>query len=241
MEYDYNQIIKRVHKAWLPFFKEHDNEFKHILNVLNDDLNKNKIIYPLPKDLLKTFFYIGPQEIKLVLIGQDPYTGFEIHNKNKIPQACGMAFSVPKRHKKIPGSLINIFKEIKNCYPNTVLPTHGYLKRWVKKEKILLLNSALTVISNNPNSHLELWTNFVDDIIKYINNVNHKVIYLLMGNFAINKSKLISDKYKIFTSVHPSPQSAYNGFFGSKIFLHINKYLESRNIKPIKWLKILKK
>jgi uracil-DNA glycosylase len=115
-----------------------------------------------------------------------------------------MSFGVPKVHKKIPPSLTNIFKEIKNCYPNCIIPTHGFLKRWIKQEHILLLNSALTVIEGKSNSHQSLWMSFTDKLIIFINEKTDHTIFLLMGKFAINKSKLInSNKHKIFTTIHP--------------------------------------
>jgi uracil-DNA glycosylase len=169
-------------------------------------------------------------------MGQDPYIGYEIINNIKIPQACGLSFSVPKSHKKIPPSLQNIFKEIKNCYPDYEIPKHGSLKRWVKKEKILLLNAALTVIEGKSNSHAELWTSFTDKLIKYISEKNNKTIFLLMGNFAIKKEYLIdTKKHKVFRTVHPSPLSANRGFFGCNIFKIINEYLIENNQEPINW------
>jgi uracil-DNA glycosylase len=256
MEYnfEYDSVIKRLHPDWLSFFESNKEEFIQILDKVNEDVTNGKTIFPLSKDLLRTLYYFGPKETKLILIGQDPYINSEIcectcktkldpqgKSYKKVPQACGMSFGIPKKHKKIPPSLVNIFKEIKNCYPESIIPTHGFLKNWVKKEKILLLNSALTVIESKSNSHQHLWSNFTDKLIKYISDTNPSTAFLLMGNFAIGKSKLIdTNKHKIFTTVHPSPLSASNGFFGSKVFLKINEYYESKNIKPIKWLKMAK-
>jgi uracil-DNA glycosylase len=237
-KYEYTKIIKRVHPDWLDFFKENKKELETILETVNKDIDANKIIFPLAKDIFRTLFYFGPKETKLVLLGQDPYINSEIHLNQKVPQACGMSFGVPKIHKKIPPSLANIFKEIKNCYPDSIIPSHGFLKRWVRQENILLLNSALTVIESKSNSHQALWGGFTDKLIKYISDNSPHTVFLLMGNFAIGKSKLInSSKHKIFTTIHPSPLSASNGFFGCQVFLKINQYFESEKIKPIKWLK----
>ena len=171
-----------------------------------------------------------------MLLGQDPYINSEIIDKKKIPQACGLSFSVPKTHKKIPPSLQNIFKEIKNCYPGYIIPKDGSLIRWVKEENILLLNSALTVIEGKSNSHSLLWSDFTNKLIKFVSDKNEKTIFLLMGSFAINKSSLIDiTKHKIFTCKHPSPLSAYKGFFGSNIFKKINDYLIENNIEIINW------
>ena len=236
MNYNYDKIIKRVHPEWLNFFELNKDELILILNQVNKDISDGKTIFPLPKDLLRTIYYFGPKDTKLVILGQDPYINSEICSGKKVPQACGMSFGVPKAHKKIPPSLKNIFKEIKNCYPDYTIPNHGFLKRWIKHENILLLNSALTVIESKSNSHQKLWSNFTDKLIKYISEINPSTIFLLMGNFAIEKSKLIdTDKHKIFTTVHPSPLSAHNGFFGSLVFLKINNYLADKNILPIEW------
>lgn len=238
MEYNFNNILKRVHPDWLEFFDANKTELETILDAINDDVLNGKIVFPKPRDLFRTLFYFGPTETKLVLLGQDPYINSEMCLDKKVPQACGMSFSVPKSHKKIPPSLVNIFKEIKNCYPESVIPKHGFLKRWVKQEKILLLNSALTVIESKSNSHQSLWSEFTDKLIKWISFKSPHTVFLLMGNFAIAKSKLIdSNKHKIFTTVHPSPLSASQGFFGCGVFKKINDYFESKNIDPIIWLK----
>ena len=226
---DYNIITTRIHPEWNEFIEENKKELIEILAKVSLD---NNIIYPKQKDIFKTLFYFGPEDTKLVILGQDPY----INEETNIPQAHGFAFSVPKCHTKIPPSLKNIFKEIKNCYPEYVIPTHGNLKRWVKKEKIILLNCALTVIKGHSNSHIKLWEQYTDKLIKYISDKNKKTIFLLMGNFAISKSKLVdTNKHMIFTTKHPSPLSAHNGFFGSNVFKNINDYLEENNMDIIQW------
>ena len=225
-------IIDKVNIGWLPFFDEHKEQLDKILN----EINFNDNIFPEKKNIFKALFYFPPEDIKLFIMGQDPYIGYEIINEIKIPQACGLSFSVPKSHKKIPPSLQNIFKEIKNCYPDYIIPKNGSLKRWVKKEKILLLNAALTVIEGKSNSHAKLWTDFTNKLIKYISDKHNKTIFLLMGNFAINKKNLIDEnKHKIFITVHPSPLSASRGFFGCNIFKNINDYLIENNKDPINW------
>lgn len=230
---DYNIIIKKIHSGWMPFFEKNKDELIKILETVYND--PDITIYPKQKNIFRTLFYFHPSEIKLVILGQDPY----INEEDNIPQAHGLAFSVPKSHKKIPPSLKNIFKEIKNSYPEYNVPTHGCLKRWVKKEKIILLNCALTVIQGKSNSMIDLWEQFTDKLIKYISDTNERTIFLLMGNFAINKtlrSKLINNiKHKIFTTKHPSPLSAHSGFFGCNVFKNINDYLEENNNSIINW------
>ena len=241
---DYNIITNRIHIDWNEFIENNKKELMEILSKINIIDN---IIYPKQKDIFKTLFYFGPSDTKLVILGQDPYIGdickqntskveMNIGEGTNIPQAHGFAFSVPKCHTKIPPSLKNIFKEIKNCYPEYVIPIHGNLKRWVKKEKIILLNCALTVIKGHSNSHIKLWEQYTDKLIKYISDTSNKTIFLLMGNFAISKSKLVdTNKHKIFTTKHPSPLSAHNGFFGCNIFKLINDYLEENNMDIIHW------
>ena len=141
----------------------------------------------------------------------------------------------PKSHKKIPPSLKNIYKEIKNSYPEFVF-TNGNLKHWVKNEKIFLLNSSLTVIEGMSNSHQKLWSHFTNLVIKYISKVNNNTIFLLMGGNAISKSKLIdNNKHSILTCVHPSPLSAHRGFLGSKIFEKVNEVLINQDKNIINW------
>jgi len=225
---DYNNIISRIHKEWLPFFEKNKEEFENILSKLNEMERK---IYPNANDILRSLFYHSPKDIKICIIGQDPYIGEE----NGVPQAMGLSFSVPRKHKKIPPSLQNIFKEIKNCYPEFEIPNHGLLKRWARKEKMLLLNAALTVFEKESNSHAKLWVEFVNKLIKWFQHINDGCVFLLMGNFAQSKKVLIENKHKIFNTVHPSPLSVYNGFYGSNVFKKINDYLESNNKEKIIW------
>jgi uracil-DNA glycosylase len=229
ISFNYYDVIKRVHPLWLPFFEENKEDLQNILNKLTQIQESDKIqeIYPKPKDIFRALFYCGPEEVKLVILGQDPYINED--------QAMGLSFSVPKT-EKVPPSLVNIYKEIKNCYPDFEIPKHGLLKRWAKKEKILLLNAALTVIAGISNSHAALWQKFTDNLIVWLQNKNPHCVFLLMGNFAITKAKLIdSNKHKIFKTVHPSPLSASRGFIGCKGFKEIDDYLESKGLKPIKW------
>ena len=235
LKYELDKVIKKVHPGWSEFFKTNRTELEYILNQVNKS-GETSVIFPNPSQLFRTLFYFPPEETKLVILGQDPYIGSEIHNNDKIPQASGFSFSVPKVHKLIPPSLKNIYKELANSYPDFIIPNHGFLKRWVRKEYILLLNSALTVVEKKSNSHQALWTSFTDKLIKYISDASPNSIFLLMGNFAIGKSKLIdTNKHKIFTTVHPSPLSASHGFFGCNVFKNINDYLEGENVQPIDW------
>jgi len=231
-----NKILDKVNSEWLPFFNDNREELEDIMCKINfNKIDFNEIIFPNKEDIFRALFYNSPSNIKLLILGQDPYINSEIIDGIKVPQACGLSFSVQPSHKKIPPSLKNIFKEIKNNYPEYIIPNNGDLSRWVIKENIMLLNSALTVVEGKSNSHAKIWINFTDKLIKYISLKNEGMIFLLMGNYAINKIKLIDSKHKIFECVHPSPLSANRGFFGCNVFKKINEYLVENNKDPIKW------
>lgn len=222
-------FLSKIHPEWIPFFTENKKELDNILETV-----LSSKIYPKKKNIFKIFKHLGPNDIKVVLLGQDPYINFELVNDKKIPQAEGLSFSVPKSHRKIPPSLKNIFKEIKNSYPDFEY-TNGNLKKWSKNEKIFLLNSALTVIPGKSNSHQKLWISFTNKVIKYISENNKNIVFILMGNDAKSKYDLINTNHIKLTSVHPSPLSASRGFFGCKIFEKVNNELLKINKEPINW------
>ena len=185
-----------------------------------------KIIYPDKYDIFNALHYTSYKDLKVVILGQDPY-----HGPN---QAHGLSFSVSPG-VKIPPSLLNIYKELNSdlgCY----IPNNGYLKKWAD-QGVLLLNTSLTVRAGEANSHKNKgWEIFTDKIISLINEKTDPVVFLLWGNNAINKKKLITNKqHLILSSAHPSPLSASRGFFGSKPFSKINKFLVSVNKAPIDW------
>ena len=153
------------------------------------------------------------QEIKIVLLGQDPYHGLN--------QANGLSFSV-QNDIKIPPSLKNIFKKLKLEFPerNYQFP-HGNLEKWFDREKIFLLNSSLTVEKGKPSSHIKVWEKFTEDVIKYISLNNETCIFLLLGNYTKSKSNLIQNKENIITAPHPSPLA--RGFIGSNVFKQIEE------------------
>ena len=185
-----------------------------------------KIIYPDKYDIFNALHYTSYKDVKVVILGQDPY-----HGPN---QAHGLSFSVSPG-VKIPPSLLNIYKELNSdleCY----IPNNGYLKKWAD-QGVLLLNTSLTVRAGEANSHKNKgWAIFTAKIISLINEKTDPVVFLLWGNNAINKKKLITNKqHLILSSTHPSPLSASRGFFGSKPFSKINKFLISVNKAPIDW------
>ncbi len=183
-------------------------------------------IYPDMHDIFNALHYTAYKDVKVVILGQDPY-----HGPN---QAYGLSFSV-KPGVRIPPSLVNIYKELRDdlgCY----IPNNGTLTKWAK-EGVLLLNTSLTVRAGEANSHSRIgWEIFTDHIIKLLNDREEPIVFILWGSNAIKKEALITNsKHYIIKSVHPSPLSASRGFFGSKPFSKTNKFLESIGKKPIDW------
>jgi len=208
-----------IHPCWKTIFDKHDI---CISNIKSQNIIDAEIIYP-PQENWFRVFEMDVNDIKVVLLGQDPYHG--------PGQAHGLAFSVNKGIR-IPPSLLNIFKELKMEYPERNYEfRHGNLEEWFYREKIFLLNASLSVKEGKAGSFIKQWTPFTDDIIKFIGDTNKNCIFLLLGNFAKNKDKFIENKEHIIYGVHPSPLSAHRGFFGSNIF----KKIEELNGSSMNW------
>jgi uracil-DNA glycosylase len=201
--------------------------FKNIITFLNQEKTNQQIVYPIENDLFNAFKFTAFNQIKVVILGQDPY-----HN---VGQAHGLSFSVPNGIKP-PPSLINIYKEINNTLCCTMPTNNGNLTAWAT-QGVLLLNSVLTVRANEPASHAKIgWINFTDAVIKKISTEKTGVIFLLWGKFAQQKKDLIdTKKHYILTAAHPSPFSAYNGFFGCNHFLQTNELLSAQGLPSINW------
>jgi len=216
-----------LHSDWKAFLKKEisSNNFKEIISALRIE-RKSHTILP-PNDLIFNAFNLTtPSNIKVVILGQDPY-----HGKG---QAQGISFSVPNG-VKIPPSLRNIFKELQSDL-NHSIPTNGNLDSWAN-QGVLLLNTTLTVREKMAGSHQKLgWELFTNSIIKKISDEKEGIIFLLWGAFAQKKSVIINPKkHHILTTTHPSPFSAYKGFTGCKHFSKTNKILLDNNQKPINW------
>lgn len=199
--------------------------FQNLLNFIKEEY-KEKIIYPKQNEVFNAFRYTDFEKVKVVILGQDPY-----HGPN---QAEGLSFSVKNEVQK-PPSLQNIFKELESDL-GIPFPKANSLKPWAK-QGVLLLNAVLTVEEHKPTSHKDKgWETFTDDVIKIINQKEDPVVFILWGAYARNKKQLITNpKHLIIESAHPSPFSAYHGFFGSKPFSRTNEFLKRNHIKEIDW------
>ncbi len=223
MYLDFNSCLglseKLKKEAEMPYFKEIDS-------FLWKEIHKQKVIYPPLNLIFSAFNYVKFEDIKVVILGQDPYHG--------PGEANGLAFSVNKG-VKVPPSLRNIYKELADDL-NIAIPIHGDLQSWAK-QGVLLLNSVLTVEENKPGSHASIgWQQFTDQIIQSISIELEHVVFILWGNYAKTKIDLIdASKHLIISSPHPSPFSANKGFFGSKPFSKTNNYLQDKGSTAIEW------
>lgn len=235
MNINIKNLIDNVKTDWklilLKIYRENLEKMKELENSINSDLdNYNGYfgIFPKPELILNAFNYFEFEDLKIVIIGQDPYHGEG--------QAMGLSFSVP-HGCPIPPSLVNIYKEIKDNYSNFVIPKHGDLTQWAQ-QGILLLNASLTVREKEANSHQKHWhkSEFTDNIIKFISNYGENIIFVLWGEFAKKKKKLIDcKKHYIIEGAHPSPLSQ-KYWFGCQHFKQINHILENElNLEPINW------
>lgn len=213
--------------SWKEVIKgEQEKEyFQRLVDFIQEDA-KQHVIYPSSKNIFNAFTYCPLENVKCVILGQDPY-----HGPN---QAHGLSFSV-NEGITIPPSLKNIYKELKDDL-NINIPTHGCLINWAK-QGVLLLNATLTVRAHQPNSHKDIgWHIFTDKIISTLNEKDTPIVFILWGSFAKQKRTLLTnDNHLILEAPHPSPFSAYNGFFGSKPFSKTNQFLTENNISPIDW------
>ncbi len=216
-----------IGNTWDNLLKEEYKKeyFINLMNYIKEEY-KSKTIYPKQSEVFNAFRYTDFDDVKVVILGQDPY-----HGPN---QAEGLSFSVSNEVLK-PPSLKNIFKELESDL-GIPFPKHNSLKPWAK-EGVLLLNAVLTVEEHAPTSHKDKgWEIFTDEVIKTINRKTTPVVFILWGSYARNKKNLITNPiHCIIESPHPSPFSAYNGFFGSKPFSKANKFLKSKNLEEIDW------
>lgn len=212
----FSEFIK--HEFEMDYFKE--------LSLFLKDAYTNQTIYPLKEEIFNAFSYTSYQDLKVVIVGQDPY-----HQPN---QAHGLAFSV-KPNTPLPKSLINIFTELVNDI-ECPFPNHGSLIPWAK-QGVLLLNTILTVEANHPLSHQNKgWETFTDKVLGLCDQHPQALVFILWGKQAQMKRALINNpKHLILMAPHPSPLSAYHGFFGSKPFSKANTFLNENHRSMIDW------
>lgn len=220
-------IDPKIEDSWKKVLIDEFN--KPYFVALKDFLVEEKkkyVVYPAGANIFNAFKFTPFNEVKVVIIGQDPYHG--------PGQAHGLSFSVPEGIQK-PPSLVNIFKELQSDIGKDV-PESGNLENWAK-QGVMLLNATLTVRANQAGSHQKHgWEQFTDSVIKTLSDKKSGLVFLLWGRFAQDKAVLIdSSKHYILKAAHPSPLSAYNGFFGCKHFSKTNEILQSQGKEPIVW------
>ena len=214
-----NQWTEWLHQEW-------KKEYFLKLSEFLKNAYETKEIYPPKQQVFSAFHHCDYSDIKVVILGQDPY-----HQKG---QAHGLCFSV-NPGVKIPPSLLNMYKELQTEYGYPI-PNNGYLVPWAK-QGVFLLNTVMTVEDSHPQSHAGMgWEIFTDHVIQKINEKKEPVVFLLWGRAARNKACMIDKtKHLVLEAAHPSPLSAYNGFFGCNHFKKANEFLEKNNRKGIDW------
>lgn len=216
-----------IDNDWLEPIK---GEFKKpyyakLYNRINEEYSRYTV-FPPKKDVFNAYSYTPLENVKVLILGQDPYHDFN--------QAHGLAFSV-NYGVDIPPSLVNIYKELQDdcgCY----IPDNGYLKKWAT-QGVMLLNTVLTVRAHNANSHRGIgWEEFTDATIRILNEQDRPIVFMLWGKPAQSKIPMLTNpKHLVLKAPHPSPLSAYRGFFGCKHFSKANDFLVSNNVEPIDW------
>ena len=199
--------------------------YSQLYNFVKDEYSKT-VVYPPAEDIFNAFHFTPLKDVKVLLLGQDPY-----HNEH---QAHGLSFSV-QPGQDIPPSLVNIYKELHDdlgCY----IPNNGYLKKWAD-QGVLLLNTVLTVRAHQANSHQgHGWEQFTDAVIQAVNAQDRPIVYMLWGAPARRKKAMLTNpKHLILEAPHPSPLSAYRGFLGCKHFSKANEFLKASGLEPIDW------
>lgn len=219
--------MSAIDNDWLQAVGEefHKDYYKKLYSFVVDEYSKC-VVYPPADDIFNAFHLTPLKDVKCVIIGQDPY-----HN---VGQAHGLCFSV-KPDVDVPPSLVNIYKELHDdlgCY----IPNNGYLVKWAK-QGVLMLNTVLTVRAHSANSHQgHGWEKFTDAVIQAVNKKDSPVVFLLWGSPAQKKASMLTNpKHLILKAPHPSPLSAYRGFFGCKHFSKTNDFLVKNGMEPIDW------
>jgi len=221
-------IDPKIDPSWKMVLNNEFNKpyFTQLKEFLQSEKAAGKIIFPKGSEMFNAFNLCPFEEVKVVILGQDPYHG--------VGQAHGLCFSVPDGIPK-PPSLVNIFKELQQDL-NQEIPKSGNLESWAR-QGVLLLNSILTVAASQAASHQgKGWEIFTDAVIHALNEHKDQLVFMLWGNYAIKKSSFVDrKKHLVLTAPHPSPLSAYQGFLGCKHFSKCNEWLQNHDMKPISW------
>lgn len=216
-----------INGDWLEALKDEFKKdyYKQLFEKVNEEY-RTRLIFPPTNDIFNAFHLTPLKDVKVVILGQDPY-----HGNN---QAHGLCFSV-KPEVEIPPSLVNIYKELHDDLGCTI-PGHGYLVKWAK-QGVLMLNTVLTVRAHQANSHRGIgWEEFTDAAIRVLNTQDRPIVFILWGRPAqMKKAMLNNPKHLILEAPHPSPLSSYRGFFGSRPFSKTNQFLEANGVEPIDW------
>ena len=221
-------IMTMISNDWLPALQEEFRKpyYKQLFTFVKQEYD-TRVIYPPADDIFNAFHFTPLREVKVLILGQDPY-----HNEH---QAHGLSFSVLPQQTEIPPSLQNIYQELHDdlgCY----IPNNGYLEKWAR-QGVLMLNTVLTVRAHQANSHQgKGWEQFTDAVIQAVNAQDRPIVYMLWGRPAQSKIPMLTNpKHLILKAPHPSPLSAYRGFFGCKHFSQANAFLKEHGISPIDW------
>ena len=216
-----------INPTWDPFLEEEFSKdyFKELASFLKEEY-AHKEIYPPREEVFSSFYFTDLDKVKVVILGQDPY--------HEPGQACGLCFAV-KPGVPLPPSLVNIYREIENDI-GVRMTANGYLAKWAK-QGVLLLNSVMTVERGIANSHKgKGWEQFTDNVIRKLNEQDQPIVFLLWGRNARDKKELLTNpNHLVLEAAHPSPLSAYNGFFGCRHFSKTNDYLKQHEISEIDW------
>lgn len=218
--------------SWKHVFEYATPELESISEIIEEE-KKKYILCPQQKDLFRAFHLTPFHKVRVVILGQDPYPQVL---GDGLPRATGLSFSVRKRDA-IPSSIQNIYKEVKDNYPEFEIPEHGCLEGWAR-QGILFLNAALTVREGEPAAHINVWQGFTRKVIRRIVENNEKVIFVLWGAKAQALSGVIGGAVTSLLASHPSGRSAERGFYGCGHFREINEILKKREEEPINWSKL---
>jgi len=217
-----------IENDWLEYIQAEFRKpyYRELYQFVKNEYN-TRVIYPPADDIFNAFHFTPLSKVKVLILGQDPYHGEH--------QAHGLCFSVLPDQPELPPSLQNIYKELESdlgCY----IPNNGYLKKWAE-QGVLMLNTVLTVRAHQAASHQgKGWEQFTDAIIQAVNAQDRPIVYLLWGRPAQSKIPMLTNpKHLILKAPHPSPLSAYRGFFGCKHFSQTNEFLQANGIAPIDW------